>query len=202
VRRADFVLLGARGGAAVALGSVASGLVAERAIAGPTASVPLTDMDLATARLAVGAEILAGAFYTQAIAAKKLGRAENGYLARALFNEQEHLKTVSEIISGAGQTPSTVDDFTITFPKGAFDSAGAIAKLGRQLETTFLGLYLGAVDAFGPSEFKTTAARIAASEAQHLSVFGELSANRPVGLSFPVPLDLETASDLLDPFLS
>jgi hypothetical protein len=159
-------------------------------------------MDLALARLAVGAEILAAGFYTEAIASKKLGREEDGYLKRALFNEQEHLKTVSEIISGAGHTPSTVDDLTITFPKGAFDSAGSIAKLGRQLETSALGLYLGAVDAFGPPDLKTTAARIAASEAQHLSVFGELNANRPVGISFPVPLDLETASDLLDPYLS
>src|SRR5262245_25472675 len=132
MRRASFLLLGARGGAAVALGSVASGLVAGSAMAAPAASVPLTDMDLALARLAVGAEILAGAFYTEAIASKKLGRDEDSYFKRALFNEQEHLKTVSEIVSGAGQTPSTADDFTVTFPKGSFDSAGAIGKLGRQ----------------------------------------------------------------------
>jgi hypothetical protein len=159
-------------------------------------------MDLALARLAVGAEVLAGAFYTEAIASKKLGRDEDAHMKRALFNEQEHLKTVSEIISGTGQTPSTADDFTISFPKGTFDSACAIATLGRELETTFLGLYLGAVDTYGPPDLKTTAARIAASEAQHLSVFAELSANRPVGISFPAPLDLETASDLLDPYLS
>ena len=109
---------------------------------------------------------------------------------------------MSQIISGAGQTPSTADDFTITFPKGTFDSRGSIAKFGVALETAFLGAYLGAVDAFAPHDTKTTAARIAASEAQHLSVFTDLASNRPVGISFPVPIDYETASDLLDAYLS
>jgi hypothetical protein len=58
------------------------------------------------------------------------------------------------------------------------------------------------VHAFGPSDLKTTVARIAASESQHLSLFSGLASNRPVGLSFPAPLDYETTSDFLDSYLS
>ncbi len=78
----------------------------------------------------------------------------------------------------------------------------SIAKLGLALETGFVGAYLGAVDEFAPEDLKTTAARIAASESQHLSVFSNMVYGQPVGVSFPVPIDLETASDLLDEFLS
>ncbi len=167
-----------------------------------SASGPLADMDLAIARQAVAAEILAVEFYTHAIASKAFGGADLRYLQRALFNEQEHLKAVSEILSGAGQTPSTSDDFTITFPKGSFGSRDSIARLGVALETAFVGAYLGAVASLGPSDLKTTAARIAASEAQHLSVFSDFATGRPVGVSFPEQFDFETVSDTLGAYLT
>jgi hypothetical protein len=202
--RAGFLSVGARSGAAVALGAIGAGLLADTSLAAPsrTAAGPLTDLDLALCRLAVGAEILAVAFYTEGIASKQFAGNELKYLKRALFNEQEHLTAVSAVITGAGQTPSTADDFTITFPKGTFDTRNSIAKLGEALETVFVGTYLGAVDSFASGDLKTTAARIAANESQHLSVFSDLTSDRPVGVSFPLPIDYETASDALDQFLS
>ena len=187
------------------MGAMTTGWLVDNAIGAPAktaSSGPLADLDLAIARLAVAAEILAIEFYTQAIAAKKFKGDATKYLKRALFNEQEHLTAMSQILNGAGQTPSTADDFTSTFPKGTFDSRGSIAKFGVALETAFLGAYLGAVDGVASSDLKTTAARIAASEAQHLSVFSELAANRPIGVSFPAPIDYATASDLLDAYLT
>ena len=202
--RAGFLSVGARGGAAVALGAVGAGLLVDSALAAPsrTADGPLTDLDLALCRLAVGGEILAVAFYSQGIASKKFAGDELKYLKKALFNEQEHLTAISAVITSTGQTPSTADDFTITFPKGAFDSRNSIAKLGVALETVFVGTYLGAVGSFTNGDLKTTAARIAANESQHLSVFSELTADRPVGVSFPLPIDYEASSDALDAFLS
>jgi hypothetical protein len=191
MNRAGFLLLGVQGSAALALGPLA---VTARAAG------PLGDLDLALARLAVGLEILSAAFYSQALKSKKLGPAETNFFRRALFNEGEHLGTVSGILTGAGQTPSTPDDFSISFPRGTFDSVGTIAKLGLALENTTLGFYLGAVDSFGPPDLKTTAARIAASESQHVGVLSGLAANRPVGVSFPAPLSLEAASDAIDPY--
>ena len=202
--RAGFLSVGARRGAAVALGAMGAGLLADNALAAPsrTADGPLTDLDLALCRLAVGAEILAVAFYTDGIASKHFAGDELKYLKKALFNEQEHLTAISAVITSTGQTPSTADDFTITFPKGTFDSRNSIAKLGVALETVFFGTYLGAVDSFANADMKTTAARIAANESQHLSVFSGITSDRPVGVSFPLPIDYETASDALDAFLS
>jgi rubrerythrin len=203
--RARFLSLSARSSAGVAVGAISAGLLVENAAAASAktaASSPLADLDLAVARLAVGAEILAVEFYTEAIAAKQFTDDVVKYLKRAQFNEQEHLTAMSQVLSGAGQTPSTADDFTITFPKGTFESRGSIAKFGVALETAFVGAYLGAVDSATSDDLKTAAARIATSEAQHLSVFSELAANRPVGISFPAPIDYVTASDLLDAYLS
>lgn len=202
--RATFLATGVRGGAAVAIGGMTAGLVAGGAGASTRRAdgAALVDLDLAIARQAVAAEILAIEFYTQAIASKVFVNDDLKYLKRAMFNEQEHLKAVSDVLSGAGQTPSTGDDFTITFPKGSFGSRGSVANLGVTMETAFVGAYLGAVAALSDGDLKTTAARIAASESQHLSVFSGLAADRPVGLSFPVALDFETVSDFLDDYLS
>lgn len=201
MNRAAFLTTGVKGGAAVAIGGMTAGLLAAEAPAAGGRAAALSDLDLAIARQAVAAEILAIEFYSQAIASKQLGNGDLKYLRRAQFNEQEHLEAVSDVLTAAGQTPSTSDDFTITFPKDSFATPGSIAKLGVTLETGFVGAYLGAVDGLGDAGLKTTAARIAASESQHLSVFSDLSANRPVGLSFPAPLGFETVSDFLDTYL-
>jgi hypothetical protein len=200
--RRHFLLRSAQGGGAVVLGSVASGALSGTAIAAGTrsaASSPPSSRDLAFVRFAFGVEFFATDFYARAIAAEKVGRNGDRYLRRALFNEQEHLKTLLAIIQGAGQTP---DDFTITFPKKAFDAIGSIAKLGSTLESAMVGFYLGAVDEFESGDLKTTAARIAANEAQHLGVFSELTANRPVGVSFPAPLTAVAADAMLAPYRS
>jgi ferritin-like protein len=180
--------------AAVALG--ATGLA--RAAAGPLADL---DLDLALARLAVAVEHLSIAFLSTAIQSKHFGDSELRALQRARFNEDEHLGAVSQILSGAGQTPETADDFDFTFPAKAFDTRQSIAELGATLETIAVGAYLGAVDAFGPSDLRTTAARIAVSEAQHLSFFSRIAYRRPIGISFPAPLDYAAASAALDPYL-
>jgi len=204
--RAGFLALGARGGATVAMGAITAGLLVDNAGAATRAagatSGPLTDLDLAIARLAVAAEILAVEFYTEAVAAKQFtGRADKA-LKRALFNEQEHLTALSGLLTGAGQTPATADDFTITFPDGTFASRGSIAKFGLAFETASVSAYLGGVDGFSQSGLQTTAARIAANESEHWSFFSDLTSNRPIGNSFPDLIDLETASDLLDAYLS
>ena len=182
-----------RNGAVVAVGAMGASRLVDSA---GSATGPIAELDLAVARLAVATEILAAEFYTEAIASKQFAGNDLKYLKRALFNEQEHLAAVSEILTGARQTAATADDFTITFPKGTFDSRSSIAKQGTVLEAGFLGAYLGAVDELTAPDLKTTAARIAASEARHLGVF------QPAGVSFPLPLDLATASAFLDPYLS
>ena len=162
----------------------------------------ISDADLAYARLLVGAELLAADFYAQAMASKQFGGKATKYLKRALFNEQEHYTSVAGILDGAGQAPAVAADFDFAYPKGTFASKASIAKLGVTLETDFLGAYLGAVGALQADALKQPLARIAASEAQHLSVFTELLGRDPVGISFPAPLSIDEASDALDAYTS
>jgi hypothetical protein len=186
-----------KGGAAFVLaGSVAGSFV------GSASAAPISDADLAYARLLVGAELLAADFYTQVIAAKQFGDVALKYLNRAFFNEQEHYHAVSGILTGAAQVPAAPADFDFSYPKGTFDSKGAIVKLGVTLETIFLGAYLGAVDALQTDALKLPVARIAANEAEHLSVLTQLSGGSPVGVSFPNPLTIDEASDALDAYTS
>lgn len=193
--RTQLLSLGAKSGAVFVLGGSVAGVFAASA-----AADAIPDGDLAYARLFVGAELLALDFYTQAVASKQFAGSELRYLKRALFNEQEHYQTVAEILNGAGQTPASSSDFDFSYPKGTFASRGLIAKLGVTLETVFVGAYLGAVDALQTAALKQPAARIAASEAQHLSVFTALSGGDPVGVSFPSPLTIDQASFAMDGF--
>jgi rubrerythrin len=195
--RSQLLARGAKGGAALILaGSVAGSFVRSAS----AATIP--DADLAYARLLVGAELLALDFYTQAMAAKQFGADATKALKRAFFNEQEHFAAVSGILTGAAQTPAAPSDFDFVYPAKTFDSKGSIVKLAVELETTFLGAYLGAVDAVQTDALKLPIARIAASEAQHLGVFTQLAGGDPIGVSFPNALSIDEVSDALDRYTS
>ena len=196
VNRAQLFSRGAKGGA-VLLGGAFAGSLVDSAAAG---TIP--DGDLAHARLLVGAELLALDFYARAIASRRLAAGALGYLKRARVNEREHYDKVSEILSGAGQTPAVASDFDFSYPKGAFASNSSIAKLGATLEGAFMGAYLGAVDGLQTNALKQTVAQIAANEAEHLSVFMRLSGRSPIGISLPRPLTIDQASNALDVFTS
>ncbi len=171
-------------------------------LAHSAAADAIPEDDLAYARLLVGMELLALDFYTRAIVTRHFGADASKYLKRALLNEKEHLRAASGILRGASQTPALAADFDFLYPKGSFGSKASITKLGVRLETAFLGAYLGAVDGLGTDALKQPMARIAASEAQHLSVFTRLAGRGPIGISFPKPVTIDEASNTLDAFTS
>jgi hypothetical protein len=195
--RSALLSSGARRGAAL----VAAGSVFE-AFAGVAAADPLPAGDLAFARLLVGAELLAIDFYTQAIAAKQFRPVTQKYMAIALQNEQAHYQSVSLILSGAGQTPAAAADFNFSYPSGSFGSRGSIASLGRQLETVFLGAYLGAIGGIQTIALAEPLARIAASESQHLSLWETELDGRPISGAFPAPITIDQVSDAMAAFTS
>jgi hypothetical protein len=188
---------GAKAGAAVIVAGSFAGSFVRSASA---AAIP--DADLAYARLLVGVELLALDFYTKATAAKQLGPDATKIVKRAFFNEQEHYAAVSGVLIGAAQTAAAPADFDFAYPAQTFDSEGSIVKLAVELETTFLGAYLGAVDALQTAALKLPVARIAASEAQHVGAFTELEGRDPFGLSFPNALTIDQASSALDAYTS
>jgi hypothetical protein len=168
----------------------------------PAEAESIPDADLAYARLLVAIELLASDFWTRAIASKQFDGDPLRYLKRALFNEQEHYQSVSGILTGAGQPPAVAEDFDFLYPNGTFGSKSSIVKLGVTLKTTFLGAYLGAVGALQTNTLKQPVARIAASEAEHLSVVTRLSGGDPVGVSFPNALTIDEVSSALDAYSS
>ena len=167
---------------------------------GSAAAAPMPATDLAYARLLVGAELLAADFYSQAVAASNSGRIIDGYVRRALANEQEHYESVSGIISGAGMTPAVAGDIDFSYPTGTFASQGSIVKFARQLEELMLGAYLGAIAGIQTDSVKAGLAQIAASEAQHLSYFNATGGAKAFRNSFPSPLTIDQASNALDAF--
>jgi len=198
VSRGQLISRGAKGGAVLLLAGSLSGSLVDSAVAADT--VP--DSDLAYARLLVGAELLGLDFYARAIASKRLRGDALGSLKRARLNERAHYDTMSEILSGAGQTPAVASDFDFSYPKGSFASKSSIAKLGVRLEAAFMGAYLGAVEGLQTNALKQPVAQIAANEAEHLSVFMRLSGRSPIGIALPSPLTIDEASNALDVFTS
>ena len=181
----------ARGGG-VAAAVLVGGLAPRAAAAAP-------DGDLAYARLLVALELLTLDFYTRAIRAGGGSRLE---LGRARAGERRHYDVAAQVLIEAGQVPATAQDIDFSYPRGSFRSRPAIAKLGVRLESLSLGAYLGAVRTLQTPLYRDHAARAAASEAQHLSVFASEVGGRRLGPPLPAALPIDRVSDALDAFTS
>src|SRR5262249_9478099 len=127
---------------------------------------------------------------------------ETRQLTRARFNDDQHYNALAQVLTAAGLTPGTADDFDFTFPAKSFATRSSAARLGVQLETTFLGIYLGGIASLQDAETRALFSRTAASQAQHLGFYSEIAYEKPIGMSFPVPLSVEDGSAALDPFIS
>ena len=181
-----------RSGAAAALAASGAGILAR----GAAADAP-PDADLAFARLLVASDLLAADFYTQALAAKQFGASALKALRHAAFNEQEHYTAVAAFSLRPGRRPPPRTTSTSPYPAKAFADKGSIAKLGVAIEQLQLGAYLGAADAVQSEPLRGIATRIAANEAQHLSLFTGLLDDRVLGVSLPAPLGIGDASNAL-----
>ena len=193
--RAGLFSKGAKAGAALLVAGSAASLVVPVA-----AADPLSDNDLAYIRLLVGTELLGIDFYTRALDAKKLGSKGQKNLSAALVNEKEHYQSVAAILSGAGLVPAVSSDVDFAYPKGSFDTAAAVTKLAAQLESAFLGAYLGAVGGMQSNALLGGMSRIAANQAQHLSVFQNMLFGKPINVSFPPAMSIQAVSAVMDGF--
>ena len=191
--RAELLRRGTAGGALLASGTALALVEAARA------GTP-SDNDLAFSRLLIAAELLALDFYGRVLRGGRFGSRTARELARARADERKHHRAMARVLLDAGQTPAGPGDIDFTYPRRSFASRGSSAALGVRLESLFLSAYLGAVQGFEAEELKTTAARIAASEAQHLSLFAGVARGERVGAAFPRPWMIDRASDALAQF--
>lgn len=184
-----------------------TGLAALLVAPGPASAAAVEDEpadtpDLGLARLGASAEILAIAYYERAIASKRFEDRETRQLRLALANEREHYRALAAAFTGTDQRPPTRDDFGIDLPAEAFRSRASIVALGARIEKAVVGVHLGTVGEYVDADRRLTAARIAASDARHLSLLSTWAANRPIGLALPNSLDPETAADVLSRYLT
>jgi hypothetical protein len=193
VSRGELLARGGKGAALLVAGSSLGVVV-------PAARAAVPDGDLAYARVLVALELLSLDFYSRAIRAGRFGSALE--LRRARTAERTHYDAVAAILTDAGQVPATAADINFSYPRGAFASRVAVARLGLRLESLALGAYLGAVRALETPLYRDHAARAAASEAQHLSVFSTEVGGRRLGPPLPAALPIETVSNALDAYTS
>ena len=196
VSRGQFFGFGAKGAVALVAGGTLLAQTTGTAFAADT-RVKAVD-DVAIAKLAATAELLAIDFYGRAIKSGKFKGDQLGYLAAAQTNEQDHYAALAKVLGSAAPK-----GLKFKYPAGTFDSVKSMAGIGVALETAFVGAYLGAVTAFKNPKFKGVAATIGANEAQHLTIFKQIGAGALVSNpSFPGALTAAKATAAVTPFLA
>ena len=191
VTRAQFLRSAGGSGLALIAGGSVLGLAQGTALAATSSG------DVAIAKLAATAELLAIDFYTRAIASKQLKGDELSYLGAALGNEQAHYAALKGVLGSA-----TPKGLTFKYPPGSFSSRRHIGTLGQALETAFVGAYMGAVSALQSNPLKAVAAEIGACESRHLSVLTNIAANMIVPApNLPEVLTAAQATKAVSPFI-
>ena len=173
----------------------AAGIVGLAAADSARAAEP-TEGDLATVRLLASGELLAQAFYTRAVASKKLSEAEVADLESARRHERDHYEALAKLL---GTAAPLAGDFEFAFPRDAFTRRGRMLRLGAAIETALAGTYASAAATASTLELRALFAQAAVSEGQHLSVLNRIRGGAAAP-SFPELLDVEQASAALGPF--
>jgi ferritin-like protein len=203
-------------GAAVLGCDSASSRPSEAAVTGPTRATASPASDLVRAgsdpdpvtafgNAAVGAERIGIAFYNNALGnvspfgvpsdlakGTLLNSAHRRYFEAAANQEDTH----RVVLQSLGL------DFPLSvfrFPAGTFDSAAAMLALGEQLESVFIGAYLGAIKVAASaanSFIAETAAQIVGIECEHRVLIRDIAGEDPPNDRF-FEGDTGTPSDML-----
>ena len=173
-------------------------VVAAGAVAlGGTDAFAATEDELAWLRLGASAELVAEALCAGAARARPLSRGERRRFREALAADRRHHELLASKI---GVDAPTEADFSIGFPRGTFASRDRLLGAALRIKRTLVGLNLGAAAAISDSGLRALAARIAASEAAHLSYLSSLAGHGVLGAALQRPLNMEQATEQLTPF--
>ena len=175
-------LLALGGGAAV--GGAIGGRALWRPLAAHASPDPVTDFGNA----AVGAERIGITFYDNALGILSpygipgdvaqgtlLNKAHREYFTAARNQETEHLAVLQSL--GLSFPFSTFN-----FPAGTFTSASSMLAFGEQLESIFIGAYLGAIKAAASATnafIAEAAAQIVGIECEHRVLIRDIASEDP-----------------------
>jgi hypothetical protein len=158
-----------------------------------------TDDELAYANFGLAAACLAADYYSQALEAGKLGAAARPTLRAGRAAALAQSRALGELITGAGDTPATAEDFEFVWPRNAFATAAGTRKTGLDVLRPTLGAYQSPAAAVVMPSYRVLHASPGASLGQQI---GALAG--PVGERaepFPTAMDLEAASAALESYL-
>jgi Ferritin-like domain len=188
VNRRGF-LVGAAGAGAATLG-------------GPwlTAAQAAPEEDLAFVNFAASAELLLADFYTKALASRVFPGPGGAALRGGRLSAREHGKALAQLLEGAGDVAPVAEDFTFAWPARTFRTSEAAATTGLRVLRAMLGAYQSAIASVTEPTYRVLYAALAASLGQQLATLALLSGRSGIQ-SFPVAMDLEAASTVLEPYL-
>ena len=159
-----------------------------------------TDEELAYANFAVSSELLLADLYAKALAAKVVAGPGQAALRAGRRAAVQHAGALSGLLTGAGEDAPAAEDFDFQWPAKAFDTPGAIAGTARVVLRALLGAYQTAIATVSEPSYRILYTSLAASAGQQVGVLSALAASGVVE-PFPVALDLESASGMLEPYL-
>ena len=168
--------------------------------AGGAARAAATDHDLAFANFGVSTELLLEDFYGRALAAKHFGGLHANVLRQGRRAANNHAAALSNLLTGAGDTPPLAQDLEFAWPRRTFASAPQTVKTGLTVLRALLGAYQSAAATSSVVDYRVLYASLGASVGQQIGALSALWA--PVGArSFPVATDVETASAAIEAYL-
>jgi hypothetical protein len=180
-------------------GTVGAGAAA---LTGPwlPAAAAATEDELAFANFGASTELLLKDFYAKALEAKVVPRARTATLKRGRSAAAQHAKALSDLLTGAGDTPPLEEDFGFEWPRTTFRTEQSIATTGTGILRALLGAYQSAAASVTEPSYRVLYASLAASVGQQLAALATI-AGRSAVEPFPVALDLEAASNALEAYL-
>ena len=157
-----------------------------------------TENDLAYANFGLATSYLVADFYSRSLEAAKLEASTRPALRRGRAAATLHARELTALLTGAGDTPATAEDFTFEWPVPTFATAASIRRTGTAVLRASLGAYQQAAATLTEPTYRVLFASLSASVAQQVGTF--TTAGAPAE-PFPLALDLETASAALEAFL-
>ena len=156
-----------------------------------------TEEDLAFANFAAAGELLLEDFYDRAVAARVVTGPGRTALVRGRLAAREHAKALELLLVGAGDVGPVAEDFAFAWPARTFRSTQATVATGLSVLRPLLGTYQSAAASVTEPTHRVLYASLAASAGQQIAALAWLGGRAGVQ-SFPVAIDLETASAALE----
>jgi hypothetical protein len=156
-----------------------------------------TEDDLTFANFGASTELLVRDFYAKAIEAKLVSGTTTIALKHGRSAAGWHAKAQSDLLTSAGDVAPLPEDFDFDWPSRTFKTEAAMVATGLAVLRALRGVYQTAAATASEESYRVLYASLAGSVSQQIVALGGAAAAEP----FPVALDIETASDVIERYL-